>query len=345
MRASRTAAIAVGFAFIVAAALAGDVSIPGSRLSAFAPLPSVIDSKENPLNSAKIRLGRLLYYDPRLSANQKISCNTCHPLDKYGVDSERVSTGVHGQQGTRNSPTVYNAAGHIAQFWDGREPTVEAQAGRPMMNPVEMGMTSEARVVQTIGSIWAYRDLFRKSFPGQRHPITFDNAADAIAAFERGLMTPSRWDRFLKGDRSALTEEEQAGFNTFYQSGCAVCHNGAYLGGSRYERLGLAKPWPESHDPGRAAVTHRDEDRNVFKVPSLRNVAMTAPYYHDGSVLTLDDAVSKMGEYQLGRTLTPQETASIELFLKTLTGDIPREYIAPPTLPPSRHDTPKPLEN
>lgn len=320
-----------------------NVPVPAERLAAFAPLPAFIDSAEYPYTTPRVTLGRMLWYEPRISASQKISCNTCHPLENYGVDHEKVSDGFRGRQGTRNAPTVYNAAGHVAQFWDGRASTVEAQARGPMMNPVEMAMNSEARVVETVESLWEYRDLFRKSFPGQRHPITFENVAIAIGTFERGLVTPSRWDRFLKGDRSALTDEEVAGFNTFYEVGCASCHNGAYLGGSKFEKLGQMKPWPDTHDPGRFEVTRNAADRNVFKVAGLRNVAMTAPYYHDGSVATLKEAVRMMGEFQLGKKLEPAQIASIELYLRTLTGAIPRDYIAVPPLPPNRHDTPKPI--
>ena len=319
------------------------VPVPAERLVAFAPLPAFIDSPEYPYTKARVTLGRMLWYEPRLSASQTISCNTCHALDKYGVDNLRVSGGVKGRQGTRNAPTVYNAAGHVAQFWDGRATTVEAQAKGPMMNPVEMAMNSEARVVETVESMWEYRDQFRKAFPDQNHPITFENVAVAIGTFERGLVTPSRWDRFLKGDRTVLTAQEITGFNSFYEAGCASCHNGAYLGGSKYEKLGQVKPWPDTHDPGRFKVTGKATDRNVFKVAGLRNVAMTAPYYHDGSVATLEDAIRMMGEYQVGKKLQPAQIASIKLFLETLTGAIPREYIAVPPLPPSRHDTPKPI--
>ncbi|HZU26042.1 MAG TPA: cytochrome c peroxidase [Bryobacteraceae bacterium] len=320
-----------------------NVPVPPERLAAFHPLPPAMEDRAYPMTAARVALGRMLYYDPRLSASQKVSCNTCHPLDKYGVDNEAVSTGVKGQHGARNAPTVYNSAGHASQFWDGRAATVEEQAKGPMMNPVEMGMDSQARVVVTVGSIWEYRDLFRKAFPGHRHPISFENVAVAIGAFERGLVTPSRWDRFLRGDRTALTDEEIAGFNTFYEVGCATCHNGTYLGGEKYEKLGALKPWPDTHDPGRFEVTRREADRAVFKIAGLRNVAMTAPYYHDGSVATLPEAIRMMGEYQLGRKLDAAQIGSIETYLKALTGQIPSGYVSPPPLPPSRHDTPRPI--
>ncbi len=322
-----------------------DAPIPESRLKGFHPLPVFMDSRRNPATEAKVELGRTLYYDPRLSADQKISCNSCHNLDKYGADTGRVSVGFKGRLGGRNSPTVYNAAGHLAQFWDGRAVDVEAQAKGPVMNPVEMAMTSGERVIETMQSIPEYVVMFEKAFPGDPNPVTFDNLASAIGVFERGLVTPSRWDRFLEGDASALTSAEKAGFNKFYEAGCASCHSGTYLGGSQYQRLGLVKAWPNTHDPGRFTVTGKEADRNVFKVPSLRNVEKTAPYYHDGSVPTLDEAIRMMGEYQSGKKLDPQDIGSIKVFISSLTGEIPVEYIRKPALPSSTETTPKPLGN
>ncbi len=322
-----------------------DTAIPESHLKGFQPLPAFMGSARNPATEDKIRLGRILYYDPRLSADQRISCNSCHNLDRYGVDTGRVSVGFKGQLGGRNSPTVYNAAGHLAQFWDGRAVDVEAQAKGPVMNPVEMAMTSSERVVQTLASMPEYVSMFEKAFPGDPNPVTFDNLASAIGVFERGLVTPSRWDTFLEGDASALTSAEKAGFNAFYDAGCAGCHTGTYLGGTQYQRLGLVKAWPNTHDPGRFTVTGKEADRNVFKVPSLRNVEKTAPYYHDGSVATLDEAIRMMGEYQSGKKLDPREVESIQVFIGSLTGEIPVDYIRKPTLPKSTDTTPKPLGN
>ncbi len=343
MRGPKTSSIAFAVFFGGVWVLpAGSATIPADRLSSFHPLPTVMESAQNPVTQAKVKLGRMLYYDPRLSADHKISCNSCHALDKYGADETPVSTGFRGQAGTRNSPTVYNAAGQIAQFWDGRAPTVEEQAKGPVMNPVEMAMSSQERVVATLESIPEYVKLFHTAFPGDPNPVTFDNMASAIGVFERGLVTPSRWDKFLEGDQRALTAAEQEGFNKFYQAGCASCHGGAYLGGAQYQRLGMVKAWPQSHDAGRFEVTHKAADRNVFKVPTLRNVEKTAPYYHDGSVATIEEAIRKMGEYQLGAMLTEGDVASIETFLKALTGTIPVRYIREPKLPPSTPMTPKP---
>jgi cytochrome c peroxidase len=316
--------------------------IPPSSLHRFAPLPDVMASPSNPLTDAKISLGRLLYYEPRLSKNQKISCNSCHQLSKYGVDNQPTSSGHKAQRGDRNSPTVYNAAGHVAQFWDGRAPDVEAQAKGPVMNPVEMAMPSEAHVVAVLKSMPEYVEAFSKAFPGESDPVTYDNMAKAIGAFERKLTTPSRWDKFLQGDEGALTEAEQAGFNRFVAAGCSGCHSGAYVGGAGYFKLGIAAPWPDESDPGRFKVTKREADRLAFKAPSLRNIEKTAPYFHDGKVATLEDAVGLMARHEGGRQLNAQEVESIVTWLKSLTGELPAEYIREPKLPKSGPQTPRP---
>jgi cytochrome c peroxidase len=299
-------------------------------------------SPDNPVTDAKVKLGRILYYDPRLSANQKISCNTCHPLDAYGAESEPVSTGHKNQKGTRNAPTVYNAAGHFVQFWDGRAPTVEEQAKGPITNPVEMAMPSKAVAVQVIQSMPEYVALFNSAFPEEKDPITYNNMALAIGAFERGLVTPSRWDAFLQGDSSALTEAEKAGFNTFAANGCQWCHYGPYVGGAAYQKLGVMKPWPSQTDQGRYQVTKEETDKMVFKVPSLRNIKKTGPYFHDGSVATLDQAIRNMAVHQRGVTLTDAQVNSIEVWLNSLTGQVPMSYIKPPELPKSTSRTPRP---
>ena len=296
-------------------------------------LPETITSEANPLTDAKVTLGRMLFYDARLSKGRDVSCNSCHSLKDYGVDGKAVSSGHKGQLGGRNSPTVYHAAGHIAQFWDGRATTVEEQAKGPVLNPVEMAMGSAAEVTTALRGIAGYRPLFQAAFPGAADPVTFDNMAQAIGAFERGLVTPSRWDRFLNGDRTALTQDEMAGHHEFMHGGCASCHNGPFVGGRMFQKLGAEKPWPVSTDVGRVAVTRSEVDRMAFKVPSLRNVEKTGPYFHNGKVATLDEAVRLMGEYQLNAKLEDRQVRQIVAWLKTLTGDIPRDYIREPALP------------
>jgi len=300
---------------------AQNVKVNPGALKLFRPLPAAVSSAANPITEAKVELGRKLYHETRLSRNRDISCNTCHPLDRYGVDGAPVSTGDRGRKGTRNAPTVYNAAGHLAQFWDGRAPDVEEQAKGPLLNPVEMAMASGAQVEAVLKSIPEYADLFRRAFPGQPDPVTFNNLARAIGAFERRLITPSRWDRLLKGDQGALTDAEKAGFNKFVESGCAACHNGAYVGGNAFQKIGMVHPWPNTADLGREQVTKKDSDKFLFKVPSLRNVARTAPYFHDGSLTTLNEAIRKMGMHQLGKNLTDADIRSIAAWLETLTGE------------------------
>ncbi len=295
-------------------------------------VPEVITSDTNPITEAKVNLGRMLFYDPRLSKGGDVSCNSCHSLENYGVDGQAFSTGFKGQLGGRNSPSVYHAAGQLAQFWDGRAANVEEQAKGPVLNPVEMAMT-EAEAVAMLQSIPGYREAFRAAFPGSAEPVTFDNMALAIGAFERKLVTPSRWDRFLNGDRLAITQEEMAGHREFMRGGCATCHNGPYVGGQSFQKLGAQKPWPVATDVGRMAVTQNETDRMKFKVPSLRNVAKTAPYFHDGQVRTLDEAVRLMGQYQLNTKLEDRQVEQIVAWLNTLTGEIPVDYIRPPALP------------
>ncbi len=325
-----------------AAAANTDATIDPSMLAMFRPpLPAAYESKDNPLTEEKIKLGRMLYFDPRLSLSKKISCNSCHLLDKGGDDDRRVSLGHEDQPGKRNSPTVYNAAGHFAQFWDGRAKDVEEQAKGPILNPIEMGMPSDNEAVAQfrLESSPEYVAYFKAAFPGEANPVTFDNIARAIAAFERKLTTPSRWDKLLGGDATALTDDEKRGFKKFMDTGCMACHMGTLVGGGMYQKLGLAHPWPDTKDEGRFEVTKSEADKMLFKVPSLRNVEKTAPYFHDGSVQTLEEAVKLMAHHQLGKELSPADIASIVTWLKSLTGTVPADYIKKPDLPPMKAST------
>ncbi|MBL0157918.1 MAG: c-type cytochrome [Bryobacterales bacterium] len=337
----RTLFLTTFFFTMIGVFSAAAVEIPAAKLRAFKPLPSSMESAANPSSLAKIDLGRMLYYDHRLSKSQKFSCNSCHMLDKYGVDNEATSEGHKGQRGDRNSPTVYNAAGHMAQFWDGRAKDVEAQAKGPILNPVEMAMPDEKSVIVVLKSMPEYVALFAKAFPGTKDAVTYDNMANAIGAFERGLITPSRWDKFLAGDQKALTDVEKAGFLKFTEAGCAACHSGVLLGGSMYQKLGVVKPYPDTKDVGRAKVTKSEAEKFYFKVPSLRNVEKTGPYLHNGQTKTLAEAISAMGDYQLGMKLTAAEVGSIGAWLKSLTGEVPLNYIAKPKLPASTASTPR----
>jgi cytochrome c peroxidase len=327
---------------IAAGCTAKQATVDETKLKMFAPLPGAVPPKTSGPLEERVALGRMLFYDVRLSKSQTIACNSCHDLSKYGVDGEPTSEGFKGQRGDRNSPTVYNAAIHFVQFWDGRASDVEAQAKGPILNPVEMAMPSEQKVVAVLASMTEYVAAFKRAFPGEKSPVTYDNMALAIGTFERGLLTPSRWDTFLNGNKTALTADEKAGFHSFVSAGCDTCHSGVLLGGNLYQKIGVMKPYPDSSDPGRYKVTKVESDKMMFKVPSLRNVARTAPYFHNGKVATLDQAVGRMAEYQLGKQLAPSEISSIVSFLNALTGEIPSQYIQKPALPKSTPKTPKP---
>lgn len=304
-------------------------TVDPAQLTAFAPLPVVMVTDANLMSPARIDLGRRLFYETLLSEDRQTSCNSCHDLQAYGVDGRQFSTGVKGQLGGRNAPSVYNAAAHVAQFWDGRALTIEEQAKGPILNPVEMGMPNSREVVKRLRTDPAYVKMFKDAFPGEPQPVTYDNVGRALGAFERMLVTPSRWDAYLKGNDEAITKEEKIGLNVFLKSGCVGCHHGPFLGGTAFQKAGVVAPWPDQDDQGRSQVTKRPEDAMVFKVASLRNVEKTAPYFHDGAVADLAEAVTWMGRHQFGRELTPKEVQSIVAYLKSLTGTIPEEYIAP----------------
>jgi cytochrome c peroxidase len=307
----------------------------------FGPLPASAPNAANPSSQAKIDLGRMLYYDARLSKNHDISCNSCHQLDRYGVDGEPTSPGHKGQRGGRNSPTVYNAALHNSQFWDGREPDVEAQAKGPVTNPIEMALPDPATADQVLRSIPGYAPLFAAAFPDQPQPVSFDNMALAIGAFERELITPGPFDDFMKGKTDALGTDAQRGLSTFIETGCITCHMGPAVGGGMFQKVGLIETY-ETDDQGRFEVTGLEVDRFVFKVPSLRNIAETGPYFHDGSIGSLDQAVRLMARHQLGKQLDDQQLSDILAFLGSLTGEIDKALVAQPKLPASGPDTPKP---
>lgn len=311
-----------------------------AKLVFMGPLPARTDA-QSPATEEQIALGRMLYFDTRLSKAQDISCNSCHDVTAYGIDvrapegQRQVSTGHQGQKGDRNSPTVYNAGLHFRQFWDGRAADLVEQAKGPVLNPVEMAMDSEEAVVAVLAGIPGYVEAFGKAFPGQDSPVTYENMARAIAAFEAGLVTPSRFDDFLAGNTEALNEQELRGLGAFMDSGCIACHLGPALGGTLYQKLGLLVPY-ETTDTGRHRETKVEADRFLFKVPSLRNIAETAPYLHDGSVATLEEVTQIMAKHQTASgALSDEQVADMVAFLNSLTGELPQAYIAAPELPPS----------
>jgi cytochrome c peroxidase len=287
------------------------------------PLPDKMpgSDKDTP---PMVRLGRELYFEKDLSMNRSQSCNTCHEVDRNlgGADREKTSEGAFGKRGGRNSPTVLNAGFQFAQFWDGRAATLEDQAKGPVLNPIEMAMPTETEVIARLKASKTYPKLFQEAFPGVDQPITYDNFACAVAGFERTLVTHDRFDDFLKGDDKALSAAESEGLNAFLTTGCTTCHNGPVLGGNAYHKMGLVNPY-ETKDLGRFDVTKDEDDTLKFKVPMLRNIAITYPYFHDGGQAKLDDAVTEMGWLQLGKQLTPDEVKSLVAFLRTLT-DKPR---------------------
>lgn len=295
----------------------------------FGVLPEQVDNENNPLTAEKIKLGKKLYFETRLSKDNTISCNSCHNLENgTGIDNLPVSPGNDkGTFGGRNSPTTLNAALHIAQFWDGREPDVEAQAGGPILNPVEMAMPSEEFVVERLSKIEEYVALFKDAFPENEEAISYQNIQNAIGAFERTLITPSKLDEFIAGDNEALSAAEQKGLETFVAVGCVSCHSGNALGGNMYQKFGVFGDYWEytkskKIDEGRFEATQNEADKYFFKTPSLRNVAKTHPYFHDGSVEKLEDAISIMAKSQLNKELTEEEVNDITTFLKALSGEV-----------------------
>ncbi len=312
----------------------------------FEPIPEGhAELEDNPYSEAKMELGRMLWFDPRLSASWAISCNSCHNVGMAGVDLQPKSIGHNWQRGGRNSPTMLNAVFNIAQFWDGRSEDLAAQAMGPIQDALEMANTPE-RAVETLKSMPGYVEAFEAAFPDQADPVTFENVALAIEVFESTLLTPNApFDLFMQGDEDALTQEEKDGFELFVNKGCVSCHMGINIGGTGYFPFGVVERpdafiLPED-DLGRYSVTNVEADKYAFKSPSLRNIELTPPYFHSGSVWSLEDAVRIMGDAQLGATLTDDDVAKITAFLRSLTGDQPEVTV--PALPEITEDTPLPV--
>ena len=290
------------------------------------------------INLGQAELGKKLYFDPRLSKSGFISCNSCHNLSMGGTDNIPTSIGDKWQQGPINSPTVLNSSLNLAQFWDGRAADLKEQAGGPIANPGEMAFT-HTLAIDVLQSIPGYVREFKQVFGKDK--LDIDQVTTAIAEFEKTLVTPnSRFDQWLLGKKDALTKTELEGYKLFKDSGCVACHNGEAVGGNSFQKMGLVEPYKGNMPDGRAAVTGNDADRFNFKVPTLRNVEMTYPYFHDGAANTLTEAVDVMGRLQLGKKFTKDENAKIVAFLKTLTGDQPNFQL--PILPPSSDTTPRP---
>ncbi|MCP5197943.1 MAG: c-type cytochrome [Gammaproteobacteria bacterium] len=305
---------------------------------------------DNPTTEAKVALGKMLYFDTRFSLTGTVSCFSCHNVMEGGDDHRPTSIGIHGQVGGRNAPTVWNAAFLSTQFWDGRAPTLEEQSKGPPVNPVEMGMSNLNATIDRIREIPGYKPYFTAAF-GEGDTVIMDNAAKAIAAYERTLITPnSPYDRYVKGDKTAMSEQQIRGMDTFAKTGCTACHSGAAFNGSINLPVGQGffmkfPTFPGSayetkykltEDLGRYTVTHQDADKNMWRVPSLRNLATTAPYFHNGQVKTLDEAVRVMAKVQLNKDLSDNEVQDIVAFLTALDGPFPQQTM--PHLPPTPGD-------
>ena len=304
-------------------------------------LPENYQQLNNPINIAsiedenainyKVALGKKLYFDTQLSKDGTISCNSCHNLNTFGVDNLPTSPGDEKKFGNRNSPTVFYASLHANQFWDGRAKDVEEQAGMPILNPVEHNIPSQEFLVNRLKSNPEYQDFFKKVFPNDKSPITYKNLTDAIGTFERRLLPVSRFDKWLDGDDSVLNDTEKEGLKAFIDNDCVACHNGIALGGQVMQKFGVyGNYWDQTKskkiDPGLNGITNKENDKYIFKAPSLRNIEKTFPYFHDGSVSNLKESVKIMGKLQNNKNLSEQEISNIVVFLKTLTADVDSKY-------------------
>lgn len=339
---------ALGTWFLFCGAVWGQDLTMKRAQALFKPIPAKAPAlKHNPSSPVKLTLGKMLYFEPRLSTSFLISCNSCHNVGLGGVDLQETSVGHGWQKGPRNAPTVLNSVFNVAQFWDGRAKDLKEQAKGPLQASVEMN-NSPGRVVETLKSIPEYAALFKKAFPKEQDPMTFDNVAKAIELFEATLLTPGApFDRYLQGDSKALNVSQRQGLEIFIAKGCSSCHNGINIGGEGYFPFGVFEA-PDAEirpagDLGRFKVTNVSSDRYVFKAPTLRNIVLTPPYFHSGKVWNLRDAVRVMGSAQLGSQLNSEELDKIVAFLDSLTGKQPKVEV--PILPPGSGTTPHPVLN
>lgn len=332
--------------YVLCLSLLATLCIPNVG-SAQEALPKKVDiPSDNLMSEEKILLGKTLYFDPRLSKDGTVSCNSCHNVMAGGEDNRAFSAGVGGKLGGRSAPTVWNSAFMSVQFWDGRAPSLEEQAKGPLVNPIEMAMPDHKFVMDRISKISGYQKMFDKAF-GAGSKVTIDHVAKAIAAYERTLVTPnSRFDKYISGNKKALTEAEIKGFELMKTTGCFACHSGPNFAGPKlpmgagfymkfptFPGSSFDKKFDLMKDSGRFEVTKVEADKHMWRVPTLRNIALTAPYFHNGSVGTLDEAVRVMAKTQLNKDLADAEVLNIVAFLKTLTGEMPRQTM--PVLPPT----------
>jgi cytochrome c peroxidase len=330
--------VAAMLALAFGPASAADQALLTQARGLFQPLPKVMDSPENPVTPAKVALGRLLFFEPRVSVDGTVSCARCHLVSLYATDALPKAIGALGRPNPRNAPTVLNAALQFVEHWRGDRKSVEDQAMQALIGPPSFGNPDYGSAMAKLKAIPGYPARFAKAFPNEQDPVTPGNWANAIGAYERTLVTPSPFDAYLTGHAAAFSPAQEAGLREFVQTGCPACHNGVGVGGGLFQKFGLVEDYwkatgsPEP-DKGRFDVTHNPTDLYVFKVPSLRNVARTPPYFHDGSVATLPEAVRVMARVQLGKTLTEAQTGRIVTFLESLTGTLPPGFTEPPELP------------
>ena len=286
--------------------------------SFFSPLPQAMPGSEKD-TSEQIVLGEKLYFETLLSVNNTQSCNSCHNISNNaaGVDHLQTSIGALGKAGLRNAPTTWNAGLHVAQFWDGRAKNLEDQARFPILNPDEMAMPSETEIVFRLKKS-NYFKLFKKAYPNETHPLNLNDISNALASFQRTLITKDRFDKYLSGEKEAINSNEKRGLSVFILKGCVACHNGPLLGGQLFMKMGLVNSYPNTSDKGLAQVTGNPADNYFFKVPSLRNILNTAPYFHDGAATSIEQAIFDTGWHQLGIKLNKKEVADIKIFFKTL---------------------------
>jgi cytochrome c peroxidase len=332
--------VALTLALTATAGRSSDESLRDEARKVFKPLPKTMPSADNPLTPEKVALGRLLFFEPRVSVDGTVSCSRCHQPGLYSTDALPKPIGALHRVNPRNAPVIFNAALQVAEHWRGDRTSVEDQAMQALIGPPSFGNPSYEAAMAKLEAIPGYPPLFARAFPGEKDPVTPENWGKAIGAYERTLVTPSPFDAYLEGDDRALTAEAQSGLREFMQVGCAGCHNGAGVGGGMFQKFGLVQDyWKQTGSPtpdkGRFEVTHDDADLYVFKVPILRNVARTPPYFHDGSVATLPEAVRIMAKVQLGKDLSDTQIAQLVAFLDSLTGKIPEAFATAAALPPA----------
>jgi cytochrome c peroxidase len=304
----------------------------------FGPLPASMPSPDNPITPEKVKLGKALFWEPRISVDGTVSCAKCHPMGLYAADGLKKAIGDSCKENPRNAPSIFNAAAQISEHWIGNRTSVEDQAKQALVGPPSFGMPSYESVEKILKGMKGYVAMFKEAFPNDKDPVTADNFAKAVGVFERTLMTPAPFDDFLQGNVKALTDQQKRGLKTFMDTGCMTCHFSPYLGGQMYQKFGMFEPYAkytksEKIDDGRFTVTKNPADRFFFKVPVLRNVAETPPYFHDGSVAKLTDAVTIMAKVQLAKDLVPEQVGDVAAFLASLTGKIPEAALTVPVLP------------